>query len=94
MSLARQVDYKGERKSFAAEEISSMVLVKMRETAEAYLDEDVTSAVIAVPAHFTDSQRQARVCQRVVPSTRRMRVEPTVNYILAFYKRVFSSVSF
>jgi len=54
-----QVDYKGERKSFYPEEISSMVLLKMKETAEAYLGKTVTDAVVTVPAYFNDSQRQA-----------------------------------
>nr|XP_031827836.1 heat shock 70 kDa protein cognate 4-like [Nomia melanderi] len=54
-----QVQYKDESKSFFPEEISSMVLTKMKETAEAYLGKSITSAVITVPAYFNDSQRQA-----------------------------------
>jgi len=54
-----QVNYKGEQKQFAAEEVSSMVLIKMKETAEAYLGKEVKNAVITVPAYFNDSQRQA-----------------------------------
>merc|ERR1719376_1466166 len=54
-----QVEYKGETKTFFPEEVSSMVLVKMKETAEAYLGKTVTDAVITVPAYFNDSQRQA-----------------------------------
>ncbi|TYI50736.1 hypothetical protein E1A91_D12G123500v1 [Gossypium mustelinum] len=53
------VTYKGEEKQFAAEEISSMVLTKMKEVAEAYLGQTVKNAVITVPAYFNDSQRQA-----------------------------------
>uniref|UniRef100_UPI00398E8D8C heat shock cognate 71 kDa protein-like isoform X2 n=1 Tax=Pristiophorus japonicus TaxID=55135 RepID=UPI00398E8D8C len=54
-----QVQHKGETKTFSAEEISSMVLSKMREIVEAYLGKTITSAVITVPAYFNDSQRQA-----------------------------------
>ena len=54
-----KVDYKGEEKDFLPEEISSMILVKMKEVAEAYLGETVTDAVITVPAYFNDAQRSA-----------------------------------
>jgi heat shock protein 1/8 len=53
------ITYKGEEKHFAAEEISSMVLKKMREIAEAYLDRIVKNVVATVPAYFNDSQRKA-----------------------------------
>ena len=54
-----QVESQNEEKTFTPEEISSMVLVKMKETSEAYLGSAVTEAVIIVPAYFNDSQRQA-----------------------------------
>ncbi|XP_045503775.1 heat shock protein 68-like [Colias croceus] len=54
-----QVNYKGKTKKFAPEEISSMVLAKMKEIAEAYIGTSVKNAVITVPAYFNDSQRQA-----------------------------------
>jgi len=54
-----EVQYKGETKQFFPEEVSSMVLTKMKETAEAYLGKTVTDAVVTVPAYFNDSQRQA-----------------------------------
>ena len=56
-----QVQYKGETETFFPEEISSMVLTKMKETAEAYLGKTVTNAVITVPGQFNDSQRQATI---------------------------------
>jgi len=53
------VNYKGEVKKFQAEQISSMVLTKMKEIAEAFLGKPVKSAVVTVPAYFNDAQRQA-----------------------------------
>ncbi|XP_061338336.1 heat shock cognate 70 kDa protein-like [Gastrolobium bilobum] len=53
------VSYKGQEKQISAEEISSMVLTKMREIAEAYLESPVKNVVVTVPAYFNDSQRQA-----------------------------------
>ena len=51
-----EVDYKGEKKQFKAELISSMVLSKMKEVAEAYLGKEVKNAVVTVPAYFNDIQ--------------------------------------
>lgn len=53
------VKFKGETKKYCAEQISAMILGKMREVAEAHLNEKVLNAVITVPAYFNDAQRQA-----------------------------------
>ena len=54
-----EVQFKGERKQFSAEELSAMVLLKMKETAEVFLGEQIKDVVVTVPAYFNDSQRQA-----------------------------------
>jgi L1 cell adhesion molecule like protein len=54
-----EVHYMGEDKKFNAEEISSMILIKMKEVAQQYLGHEVKDAVVTVPAYFNDSQRQA-----------------------------------
>ncbi|CAO2609099.1 Heat shock 70 kDa protein 1-like [Lemmus lemmus] len=73
------VSYKGEKKAFYPEEISSMVLTKMKETAEAFLGHNVTNAVITVPAYFNDSQRQATKDAGVIAGLNVLRIinEPT-----------------
>uniref|UniRef100_A0A6Q2YZY3 Heat shock cognate 70 n=1 Tax=Esox lucius TaxID=8010 RepID=A0A6Q2YZY3_ESOLU len=74
-----QVEYKGETKAFYPEEISSMVLVKMKEIAEAYLGQRISNAVITVPAYFNDSQRQATKDAGVISGLNVLRIinEPT-----------------
>jgi L1 cell adhesion molecule like protein len=74
-----QVTYKDEKKNFFPEEVSSMVLTKMKETAEAYLGKTVSNAVITVPAYFNDSQRQATKDSGTIAGLNVLRIinEPT-----------------
>jgi len=74
-----QVDTKDGEKVFAAEEISSMVLQKMKEVAEAFLGTKVTHAVVTVPAYFNDAQRQATKDAGTISGMTVMRIinEPT-----------------
>ncbi|XP_045798643.1 heat shock cognate 70 kDa protein-like [Trifolium pratense] len=73
------VQYKGQEKHLCAEEISSMVLTKMREIAEAYLESPVKNAVITVPAYFNDFQRKATIDAGAIAGLDVMRImcEPT-----------------
>merc|ERR1712233_229765 len=74
-----EVEYKNETKRFTPEEVSSMVLTKMKETAEAYLGTEVKDAVVTVPAYFNDSQRQATKDAGVIAGLNVLRIinEPT-----------------
>jgi L1 cell adhesion molecule like protein len=74
-----EVIYKGEKKQFSPEEISSMVLIKMREIAEAFLGQTVKNAVVTVPAYFNDSQRQATKDAGLIAGLNVLRIinEPT-----------------
>jgi heat shock protein 5 len=74
-----RINSNGENKFFAAEEISAMVLGKMKEIAEAYLSKKVTHAVVTVPAYFNDAQRQATKDAGVISGLTVMRIinEPT-----------------
>jgi len=73
------VKYKGEEKRLCAEEISSMVLTKMREIAERFLESPVKNAVVTVPAYFNDSQRKATKDAGAIAGLDVMRIinEPT-----------------
>jgi len=73
------VKYKGQEKHFCAEEISSMVLAKMREVAEAYLGSPVKNAVVTVSAYFNDSQRKATIDAGTIAGLNVIRIinEPT-----------------
>ena len=74
-----EVNYMNDTKTFQPEEISAMVLGKMKETAESYLGDKVTKAVITVPAYFNDSQRQATKDAGMIAGLEVLRIinEPT-----------------
>ncbi|KAF8971031.1 heat shock protein 70 [Flammula alnicola] len=73
------VKYKQETREFTPEEISAMILTRMKETAEAYLGHGVTHAVVTVPAYFNDAQRQATKNAGEIAGLKVLRVlnEPT-----------------
>jgi len=74
-----RIEYKGKKQTFAAEEISAMVLTKMKNIAEDFLGKTVTHAVVTVPAYFDDSQRQSTKDAGTIAGLTVMRIinEPT-----------------
>uniref|UniRef100_A0A3Q7GNR7 Uncharacterized protein n=1 Tax=Solanum lycopersicum TaxID=4081 RepID=A0A3Q7GNR7_SOLLC len=88
------VNFKGEEKNFAPEEISSMVLIKMKEIAEAFLGSTVKNAVVTVPAYFNDSHRQATKDAGVIAGLNVIRIinEPTAAAIAYGLDKKASSV--
>ena len=88
------VNYLNEQKTFKAEEISAMVLTKMKETAESYIGKSVTSAVITVPAYFNDAQRQATKDAGIIAGLKVLRIinEPTAGAIAYGLDKVDSEV--
>ncbi|KAJ6809103.1 heat shock cognate 70 kDa protein 2-like [Iris pallida] len=88
------VQHKGEDKEFAAEEISSMVLIKIREIAEAYLGSTIKNVVVTVPAYFNDSQCQATKDAGVIAGLNVMQIinEPTAAAIASGLDKKATSV--
>ena len=74
-----QVEYQGETKKYTPEQISAVILGKMKEVAESYLGKKVTHAVVTVPAYFNDNQRQATKDAGVIAGLNVLRIvnEPT-----------------
>ncbi|KAL0955802.1 hypothetical protein HGRIS_002010 [Hohenbuehelia grisea] len=91
---AVEVDNGGKKQQFSAEELSSMVLVKMRETAEQFLNKKVNHAVVTVPAYFNDAQRQATKDAGQIAGLDVLRVinEPTAAALAYGLDRADSSV--
>ncbi|KAK7295725.1 hypothetical protein RJT34_18637 [Clitoria ternatea] len=88
------INYKGQEKHLSAEEVSSMILTKMREIAEAYLESPVKNAVVTVPAYFNDSQRKATKDAGAIAGLNVMRIinEPTAAAIAYGLDKRFNCV--
>ena len=68
------VEHKGEDKTFTPKEIASMIVIKMKQTADAYLGSDIKDAVISAPAYFNDAQRQATKDARMISGMNVLRI--------------------
>ncbi len=88
-----EVDFKGDRKKFTAEEISAMILSEMKQVASAYIGEEITDAVVTVPAYFNDAQRQATKDAGVIAGLNVLRIinEPTAAAIAYGLEKVGNS---
>ncbi|XP_008120466.1 heat shock 70 kDa protein II [Anolis carolinensis] len=77
--LKIQVVHKGKQRTFYPEEISAMILTKMKHTAEAYLGCPITQAIVTVPAYFNDAQRQATIDAGAIAGLKVLKIlnEPT-----------------
>jgi heat shock 70kDa protein 1/2/6/8 len=86
------VNFKGINYQLTPEEVSSMILIKMKETAEMYLGKKVTSAVITVPAYFSDAQRQATKDAGAIAGLKVLRIinEPTAAAMAYGFEKVKS----
>lgn len=91
--LKVQVQYKNQTKSFTPQEISSMILIKMKEVAEVYLGEKISQAIITVPAHFNQFQRRAMKDAGYIAGLNVLRImnEPTAAAIAYVFDRKVSS---
>lgn len=90
------IEYKGEERQFYPEEISAMILAKMKQVAEAYLDCTISNAVVTVPSYFNDSQRRATQDAGTIAGLNVMRImdEPTAAALAYGFDKITGNYSF